>query len=151
MQMNKSLIALLLASLSLEAIYLICNKGTNDTFFLQQIPSHGSQHIQWLSRHSKVYSSLADYEKRKQIFNDNLQIIDSLNKKHEGKTTFGLNRFSDMTLEEFQQHLNPQPKVKLGENMRNLETQQQYSTNEIVKLPQSIDWWQLGKVTLVKD
>ncbi len=57
--------------------------------------------LEWIARHQRDYKTEEEYAERRQIFEDNLKTIDNLNRKHEGNATFGLTKFSDMTLQEF--------------------------------------------------
>ncbi|TKR59956.1 hypothetical protein L596_029559 [Steinernema carpocapsae] len=62
-------------------------------------------HVQWhsfLVTHNKTYSSQAEYSKRLGIFMENLKFAKERSKIEEGTATFGWNKFSDMTPEEFQ-------------------------------------------------
>jgi len=59
------------------------------------------QFIEFQHKFNKVYSSKDEYNRRLAIFSENLKRIHHKNAKAGGRTTFGVNKFTDMTHEEF--------------------------------------------------
>ncbi|KAL9267355.1 putative NAD(P)H dehydrogenase (quinone) FQR1-like 1 [Drosera capensis] len=110
-------------------------------------PSMRERHEQWMSEYGRVYKSDVEKEARFQVFKDNVEHIEAMNKLNRG-FTLGLNAFTDMTSEEFRathngykKHMKPASSMKLTpfkyENLRDA--------------PASIDWRTLGAVTPIKD
>ncbi|KAI4306371.1 hypothetical protein L6164_029653 [Bauhinia variegata] len=60
-----------------------------------------SKHEQWMVEHGRTYADNAEKEKRFKIFMDNLQYIETFNNAGNNSYNLGLNRFSDLTTEEF--------------------------------------------------
>lgn len=86
---------------------------------------------------------------RYQIFQDNLQKIEAHNKKFENgdsSYTMAVNKFADMTVEEFTEMLGYQHKTKSTHNKS-----KQYAVLPEDDVPDSIDWSKKGAVTGVKD
>jgi len=95
--------------------------------------------------YNKKYESLKEEEFRYNTFVKNLIRIEELNIEAQGKAVHGINKFTDMTWEEFSsQYLNYKPR-----------TQTRYvpvlDVNVSASLPTSIDWRTKNVVTPVKD
>nr|KJB14608.1 hypothetical protein B456_002G133800 [Gossypium raimondii] len=56
---------------------------------------------EWLVKHGKTYNGLGEKERRFQIFKDNLRFIDEHNADESQSFKVGLNRFADLTNEEY--------------------------------------------------
>ncbi|XP_031494570.1 cysteine proteinase RD21A-like [Nymphaea colorata] len=102
----------------------------------------------WMARHGKAYNDLVEKDKRFNAFKDNLLFIDEHNSgNHSYK--LGLNRFADLTNEEYR-------KMYLGTRMsmsrRNARpASKRYAVKEGEELPDEVDWREKGAVTAVKD
>jgi len=59
------------------------------------------QFVAFQHKYNKVYTSKDEYNRRLAIFTANLKHINHMNAKSAGKTTFAVNKFSDMTKAEF--------------------------------------------------
>jgi len=59
------------------------------------------QFVAFQHKFNKVYTSKEEYNRRLAIFTANVNHINAMNAKSHGKTTFGINKFSDMTKAEF--------------------------------------------------
>lgn len=103
----------------------------------------------WLVKHGKAYNALGEKEKRFEIFKDNLKFIEEHNK--ESRTyKVGLNRFSDLTNEEFRaNYLGTKVDLK-GQRLR-MKKSDRYSFKVGDKLPGLVDWREKGAVASVKD
>ncbi|OVA20483.1 Peptidase C1A [Macleaya cordata] len=87
--------------------------------------------------------------KRYDIFKNNVQSIHESNKRS-CMTTLGLNKFADLSNEEFRATYTGLPNKVLGKN-RGKEKQNFMYKNVSEPLPSSVDWRKKGDVTGVKD
>ena len=113
----------------------------------------------WNAKHNKNYASsdpLQNAEKRKRfhIFRRNLMFIDSHNSKQSSASfRLSLNRFADLTHEEFLRSRRfglkiSVPRVGSGNQKNQMVSR---GTTSYGDLPESIDWRALGAVTAPKD
>jgi C1A family cysteine protease len=100
-----------------------------------------TEFAKWTSTYNKMYSA-EDYQYRLAVFASNVDLIDQLNEA--GGATFALNKFADMTPEEFRSQYNGYVAVaKIPEQpVLDLPT---------VAAPDTYSWITEGKVTAVKD
>ena len=99
----------------------------------------------WLERHSKVYHSLAEKQRRFQIFKDNFMYIHNHNKQQKSYW-LGLNKFSDLTHDEFRsQYLGTRPS---GRNR--VRDDANFIYRDVVAASK-VDWREKGAVSEVKD
>uniref|UniRef100_A0A164VP15 Actinidain n=1 Tax=Daucus carota subsp. sativus TaxID=79200 RepID=A0A164VP15_DAUCS len=101
----------------------------------------------WLVKHHKNYNALGAKEKRFEIFKDNLRFIDEHNKGVNQSFKLGLNKFADLSNEEYKS-------MFLGGRMvrdrKGFESDRfKYGVGD--ELPQSVDWREKGAVAPVKD
>ncbi|XP_010556436.1 PREDICTED: cysteine proteinase RD21A-like [Tarenaya hassleriana] len=100
----------------------------------------------WLVKHGKIYNELGEKEKRLEIFKDNLRFIDEHNSVNR-TYRLGLNRFADLTNEEYRSMY-----LGLGKPKRKpLKTTNRYMPRVGDDLPESVDWREKGAVAEVKD
>ncbi|KAJ3700060.1 hypothetical protein LUZ61_003765 [Rhynchospora tenuis] len=99
----------------------------------------------WIKDHSRVYPSAFEKQKRFEVFKSNFEYIEST-KNTPGRTyTLGLNKFADLTNEEFvQQYATYRPQSRPKQS-----TPFKYAN--LTTVPTSIDWRTLGAVTPIKD
>ncbi|XP_019168694.1 PREDICTED: ervatamin-B-like [Ipomoea nil] len=105
------------------------------------------RHEQWMAHHARSYKNDVEKAQRFEIFKQNLQFIESFNNEGTRSYKLGLNRFADLTHEEFRTtllnvdsllyHLNLFPAGNGNGN-----------SNDV---PDSLDWREKGAVTQVKD
>ncbi|KAF5448182.1 hypothetical protein F2P56_028738 [Juglans regia] len=103
----------------------------------------------WLVKHGKAYNALGEKETRFEIFKDNLRFIDGHNKMENRTYKVGLNRFADLTNEEYRS-------VYLGGRMERKNRlsgthSDRYAYQAGEELPESVDWREKGAVVEVKD
>ncbi len=72
--------------------------GTN---FLE-LDSVDTAFARYLAQHGKSYATKEEYELRKEVFAKNLQYVSEHNSQNGVTYTVGLNKFSDLTREEFE-------------------------------------------------
>ena len=109
-----------------------------------------SMYESWLVKHGKNYNALGEKEKRFQIFKDNLRFIDEHNNSQDRTFTVGLNRFADLTNEEYRSmYLGTRLDAnrRLAKGKRSL----RYMPRAGEELPDSVDWRDSGAVVDVKD
>ncbi|KAJ3699302.1 hypothetical protein LUZ61_003007 [Rhynchospora tenuis] len=99
----------------------------------------------WISEYGQVYGSLTEKLQRFQIFKNNFQFIESTKNRGGLTYTVGLNKFADLTNEEFLQRYATY-KTRSGSKAS---TPFMYAN--LTSIPTSIDWRTLGAVTPIKD
>lgn len=103
----------------------------------------------WLVEHGKSYNGLGEKDKRFEIFKDNLRYIDEQNSVANRTYKLGLNRFADLTNDEYRS-------MYLGtktDAMRRFSRSpsDRYLPKAGNSLPDSVDWRKEGAVVPVKD
>uniref|UniRef100_A0A2P2KWT8 Uncharacterized protein n=1 Tax=Rhizophora mucronata TaxID=61149 RepID=A0A2P2KWT8_RHIMU len=102
---------------------------------------------EWLVKHGKAYNGLGEKERRFRIFKDNLRFIDEHNSENRAYRV-GLNRFADMTNEEYRStYLG----ARVPDKKRLSRSTDRYAPRVGDSLPDSIDWRTKGAVSAVKD
>jgi len=101
------------------------------------------QFIDWTIEHGKTYNSAQEHVSRYNAFKSNYALVRHLNRQ--GKGTFTLNKFADLTQEEFAaKYLRALP---IGQIPR----RNTLAWNRFADYPESKDWVKDGAVTKVKD
>nr|GMC50479.1 low-temperature-induced cysteine proteinase-like [Ipomoea batatas] len=103
----------------------------------------------WLVKHGKSYNAVDEKDKRFKIFKDNLKYIDEKNSLGNRSYKLGLNRFADITNEEYRTGFLG-AKRDAGRSRAKRESDR-YAPVAGDSLPDSIDWREKGAVTEVKD
>ncbi|KAG2666280.1 hypothetical protein I3843_15G048700 [Carya illinoinensis] len=103
----------------------------------------------WLAKHGRAYNAIGEKEKRFYIFKDNLRFIDEHNAEKNRTYKLGLNRFADLTNEEYRT-------TYLGAKFSSKRRLTRPSSNRYEplvgdKVPDSVDWRKEGAVVDVKD
>jgi len=97
----------------------------------------------FVNKYNRVYESLDEYERRYQIFEDNLKIIDRQNKL-DTSAKYGINKFADLSTAEFSaQYLGYKPSSSPKTKEITIDIPENY------ELPSSYDWRDKGAVTPV--
>jgi len=97
------------------------------------------QWLHWKAEHSKTFTQEED-SLRFETFRSNLALIEDLNRQHNPKTFFAMNKFGDMSNKEF----------SALRNKVTVDTQREARATPITsKIPDQIDWRTLGAVTPV--
>jgi len=104
------------------------------------------QFISYISTHGKKYKSDEEFLSRFQIFKQNLKIIAEKNAKHAPTTTYAVNKFADLTKEEFKQ-------IFLMSNLPPYAPNAEVLTinDSMTAPPTTFDWRTKGACTSVKD
>jgi cathepsin H len=123
------------ASVSASRLFLQESDEALDTFFNL-----------YLARQGKSYSTKEEYLRRREIFVASVQLVQEHNARNDAAYSLGLNKFSDLTQEEFEAML-------LGDN--GAPEPEQITTESSTRLGQiqvsPIDWRDKGVVGPVKD
>jgi len=100
-----------------------------------------SEFQKWVANNQKVYTP-EEYQRRLAIFTSNLDLIQQLNENAESGATFSLNKFADLSPQEFKAYY-------LGYVPSSQEIEELELSTEAV--PDTFDWISKGKVTPVKN
>jgi len=104
----------------------------------------------WQKEHGREEGNPEEKAKRFHIFQRNLRYINEMNAKRKSATQhrLGLNKFADMSPEEFAETY-----LKKIERPSSLESRKMHKDvgDEYDNLPESLDWRKLGVVTKVRD
>ncbi|KAL4179615.1 hypothetical protein AMTRI_Chr13g88210 [Amborella trichopoda] len=106
----------------------------------------------WLRRNRKAYNGLDEKDRRFEIFKDNLAHIDQHNANGNSTYKLGLNKFADLTNEEYRaRYLGVRNKDAAGRGLRDKSAGHRYAVGVGEELPESVDWREKGAVAPVKD
>ena len=106
---------------------------------------------EWLVKHQKVYNELGKKDKRFQVFKDNLGFIQEHNNNLNNTYKLGLNKFADMTNEEYRaMYLGTKSNAK-RRLMKTKSTGHRYAFSARDRLPVHVDWRMKGAVAPIKD
>lgn len=103
----------------------------------------------WIERHGRSYNALDEKERRFEVFKDNIRYIDEHNAAADaGVHSFrlGLNRFADLTNEEYRASY-----LGTRQPLRRRNPSNRYRLASGEALPDSVDWRTKGAVVRVKD
>ncbi|KAI4385040.1 hypothetical protein MLD38_003111 [Melastoma candidum] len=99
---------------------------------------------QWMAHYGRVYGSDLEKEKRFQIFKENVIRIDDFNQANEKPFKLALNKFTDLTNEEFKLTYN-----RYKEHI--CSPQESFKYENITAVPSTMDWRKKGAVTPIKN
>ncbi|KAF3656618.1 Senescence-specific cysteine protease SAG39 [Capsicum annuum] len=110
-----------------------------------------ARHEQWIAHHEKVYNNLNEKEMRSKIFKENVERIETFNAGEDKGYKLGVNKFADLTNEEFRVlHLgykrSSHPKV-----MSSSKPNTHFRYANVTDIPPTMDWRKKGAVTPIKD
>ncbi|XP_028803862.1 zingipain-1-like [Neltuma alba] len=105
----------------------------------------------WQKEHGREYENLREEAKRFEIFKENLKIIKETNAKRESPyhARLGLNKFADLSYEEFSKIFLPELEVITQDNLKEQNTE--FTDVPCDYMPPSINWKKKGAVTKVKN
>ncbi|PIN13047.1 Cysteine proteinase Cathepsin L [Handroanthus impetiginosus] len=105
------------------------------------------KHEQWMAQNGRVYKDDAEKAKRCKIFKENVEYIESFNEAGARPYKLAVNKFADLTNEEFQASRNG---YKMGSLAKSSKVSFFRYAN-VIGVPANIDWRKKGAVTGVKD
>ncbi|RYR21312.1 hypothetical protein Ahy_B03g066603 [Arachis hypogaea] len=108
-------------------------------------------HEKWMEEYGKVYKDGEEKERRFQIFKNNVEFIESFNVAGDKSFKLSVNRFADLSVEEFKASLNGLPKSSHwpGTTMESKTTP--FRHENVTDIPETVDWRKRGVVTPIKD
>ncbi|XP_065874843.1 ervatamin-B-like [Euphorbia lathyris] len=109
--------------------------------------SMSERYEHWLAKHKITYAKYGEKERRFEIFKDNVNFIDSFNAEGKKPYKLRINKFADMSNEEFEGLRSNGYRRNHKYSMGNMDFM--YGNN--TKVPISVDWRKKGAVTRVKD
>ncbi|XP_020881663.1 LOW QUALITY PROTEIN: senescence-specific cysteine protease SAG12 [Arabidopsis lyrata subsp. lyrata] len=106
------------------------------------------KHEQWMSRFNRVYSDDSEKTSRFEIFKKNLKFVESFNMNTNNTYKLDVNKFSDLTDEEFQaRYMGLVPEGMTGDSQKTVS----FRYENVSETGESMDWRLEGAVTPVKD
>ncbi|KAK2970990.1 hypothetical protein RJ640_017319 [Escallonia rubra] len=105
------------------------------------------RHEQWMARHGRKYHSDAEREMRLEIFKDNVEFIESFNRASNRSYKLAVNKFADLTNEEFLASYTGNTILPLSQRSAGTPFRDE---NEFAG-PDNLDWRLEGAVTPVKN
>ena len=111
--------------------------------------STSERHEKWMAQYGKSYKDVAEKGKRFQIFKDNVEFIESFNAAGNTPFKLSINRFADLSDDEFKASLNGQKKKHGLGTVTELETS--FRHDNVTAIPATMDWRKRGAVTPIKD
>lgn len=101
-----------------------------------------------MAKHGREYKDAAEKEFRFNIFKDNVEYVESVNRAGDRKYKLSINKFADLTDEEFKAYHKGLIKPKVfGASV----TSFTYENSSVSDVPPSMDWRTEGAVTGIKD
>ncbi|KAI8000111.1 Ananain [Camellia lanceoleosa] len=99
-------------------------------------------HEQWMTRHGRVYKDTEEKNARFQVFKDNLQHINAFNEGVDRGYKLGVNKFADLTNEEFRASYTGYKRHPTKETFVSKPTSFQYVN--LIDVPTTVDWRNQG-------
>ncbi|KAK9153000.1 hypothetical protein Sjap_000480 [Stephania japonica] len=112
------------------------------------------RHEQWMALHERNYKDVAEKEKRFNVFKDNVKYIEQFNKAGNYPYKLSVNKFADLTNEEFKATRNGYKGLCLEDKLARASSSFKYVNFKYVNVsavPSTMDWRKKGVVTPVKD
>lgn len=143
------LISITCLSFALSSEYSISSHGKLDKFSSDEEVFELFQ--LWKKEHGRDYAnSEEENAKRFEIFKTNFKYINEMNAKRKSQTQhrLSLNKFADMSPEEFSKTYLPKIEMQIPSNRDNAKLR---DDDDCENLPTSVDWREKGAVTEVRD
>ncbi|XP_062095880.1 zingipain-2-like [Humulus lupulus] len=110
-------------------------------------------HEQWMARYERSYANKTVKNMRFDIFKDNMNYVEKFNKGANRSYELGINRFADLTDEEFLSHFTGYKQSPLVPTRSSGEYSSSFKYLNLTasEIPTSMNWRDKGAVTDVKD
>ncbi|PHT49352.1 hypothetical protein CQW23_09099 [Capsicum baccatum] len=125
---------------------------------LQESSSMLEKHESWMARHGRTYKNDTEKAKRAKIFEENVKFIESFNNNGSKSYKLGINKFSDLTSEEFLRYYTTNHGLNNYNKYFSTKSKQLSPTTissfmyeNMSDVPSNMDWRKSGVVTSVKD
>ncbi|CAH9094701.1 unnamed protein product [Cuscuta epithymum] len=140
---------LLIIFLGVQASQVSCGSIIHDSNFSMQ-----ALHQEWMTLHKKNYTHPNEHNHRFKIFEENVNYINTFNAKPNKSYKLGINKFTDLTNDEF--HKIYASGYKMVDKPRGLDTldpndQKRFTVQDSSETNDYCDWEKEGAVTPVKD
>ncbi|XP_049394059.1 zingipain-2-like [Solanum stenotomum] len=123
---------------------------------LQDSSSMLEKHESWMARHGRTYENDIEKAKRLNIFKKNVKFIESFNNNGSRSYKLGINKFSDLTSEEFLRYYTTNH--GLNNKFSSIKSQKlspttisSFKYENMSDVPSEMDWRKSGVVTSIKD
>ncbi|CAH9069497.1 unnamed protein product [Cuscuta europaea] len=111
-------------------------------------------HEKWMNEHGRVYETQKEKELRFGVFKENLEFIQAFNKVKNRTFKLGVNRFADLTNDEFRAiRTNGYKSSLLSHSLMNAngDPHETFRYRNVTAIPRALSWKRKGAVTNVKD
>ena len=106
------------------------------------MPQGDYEFFKYIAKFGKTYATTQEMEFRKEVFKKNLEYIATKNSQNDLTYSLALNKFADMTNEEFRQRLGRKKNTALRSS-------NDYKILDDSNLPEFVDWRAKGGVNWV--
>ena len=109
-------------------------------------PTMLARHEQWMARHGRVYTDEKEKQIRFEIFKNNVALVEAHNKGLDKGYTLEVNKFADLTNEEFRASHHGYKKQSPASEASGV-----FRYANVSAVSDEVDWRKEGAVTPVKD
>ncbi|KAL3377141.1 hypothetical protein AABB24_003513 [Solanum stoloniferum] len=108
------------------------------------------RHEKWMARHERAYKDEIEKEHRFKTFKKNVKFIESFNKNGTQRYKLAVNKYADLTTEEFTASYMGLDTSLLSQQ-ESTATTTSFKYGSVTEVPYSMDWRNSGSVTEIKD
>nr|BAW35427.1 cysteine protease [Drosera adelae] len=131
----------------LFAILLCIGLSSFQSSAISHEPSMVKRHEEWMVQHRRTYKDNVEKERRFQIFQKNVNLIEAHNKKNKSYS-LSVNQFADLTDEEFEKMY---ASAKVPESRHSNSQRTPFKYEGYTSVPASINWVTMGAVTPIRN
>lgn len=137
-------------------LFMIVGMYASQVTCSQDSTSMVEKHESWMARHGRTYKNDIEKAKRLNIFTKNVKFIESFNNNDSKSYKLGINKFTDLTSEEFMRYYTTNH--GLNSKFSSIKSQKlspttisSFKYENISDVPSEMDWRKSGVVTSIKD